>query len=206
MVVVAWLLAVVVLAWGVGERRAQGALDQRALRFVVRQRRDVVVSLARTVSHLGDPLVLVVLAVIATAWLATRRPLVEALAPAAALVGASITESLLKVVVGRDRPPVALHLLHETDASFPSGHTTGSAALFLAFALVVSSSWRSRRARVALVAAAGALAAVVGLCRMVLGVHWLTDVIAGWSLGAAFAIIAVQAAQEIAAWTAPPDP
>ena len=110
------------------------------------------------------------------------------LAPVAALLAASVTETAMKQVVGRGRPPAFARLLTETDPSFPSGHTTGTAAVFMTIALVAIPALRTRTARLVVVLAAGTVAAAVGLARMVLGVHWLTDVAAGWLLGSAWAI------------------
>jgi len=179
---------VVVLTLAVGRRPGGLAVDQRILHWLVGHRGDVGVTIFRAISHLRDPLTLIVLAVVA-AWVLHRRGFgADAFVPAAALVAGSITETVAKQVFGRPRPAVAYHLLRETDASFPSGHTTGTAALFMAVALVLSPSVRSRGKRIALVVGAGAIAAAVGLARMVLGVHWLTDVVAGWFLGTAWAI------------------
>ncbi|SNS75832.1 phosphatase PAP2 family protein [Rhodococcoides kyotonense] len=83
----------------------------------------------------------------------------------------------LKLVVGRDRPPLAIQLMLETDHSFPSGHVTGTATLLMMTALVVGQ--QSRRRRQVLMTAALAVTALVAASRLYLGVHWFTDVCAG---------------------------
>jgi YVTN family beta-propeller protein len=163
-------------------------IDRSALAFVLRHRGGAPAEVARVVSHLGDALLLIPLALVAGVWLWRRRqPLAVALVPLATLLCASVTETVMKHVIDRPRPPARYHLVVETNASFPSGHATAAAALFMAIALTASAILRSRPRRVMLVAACGVIAAAVAAARVVLGVHWLTDVVAGWFLGAAWA-------------------
>lgn len=173
-------------------------VDDRVLRFVVEHRSSSTIWLARSFSHLGDPLVMVLLAIGVTAlswrWATSKA---EALVPAAALLVGSAIEATVKQVVNRPRPPVAVHLLHETDPSFPSGHATGSAAFFVALGLVVAPRLGNRAQQVATIVALTVLAALVGLARVVLGVHWFTDVVAGWLLGIACASAVVLAAEPV---------
>ena len=183
----ACIVAGLAIAEGASEPHGLLPLDRRTFRFVIAHRTDAEVSVARALSHLGDPVALAVLALVAGVWLWMSRPILDAAVPALALVAASVTEAIAKQIIGRPRPPVAYHLVHESDASFPSGHTTGSAALFMAFALVLTPEVRSRLARRSLVVGFAVLAAAVGASRLLLGVHWLTDVVAGWCLGTAWA-------------------
>ena len=92
----------------------------------------------------------------------------------------------------RDRPPVSLHATAVTVAAFPSGHVTHAAAFGLAasFTLALTIAHRPRTQAV-LVVAGLFFAALVGLSRLVLCVHWLSDVVAGWALGSAAAIAVV---------------
>lgn len=89
------------------------------------------------------------------------------------------------------RPSVCT-LVVETEPSFPSGHATDSTALYLTIALVVAIVvLRSPRARVLVVSAAFVFSGKSGLSRLTLGVHWPSDVIAGWALGALVAVTVV---------------
>lgn len=107
-----------------------------------------------------------------------------AIAPAVALVVTAAVVSVAKAVVGRPRPDVALRLATETEASFPSGHTADSSALFITLGIVVAVFvLRRPLARVAAIAAAVVLSGAIGVTRLVLAVHWPTDVLAGWALG-----------------------
>jgi membrane-associated phospholipid phosphatase len=97
------------------------------------------------------------------------------------LVGVVLINNGLKLIVDRDRPDVA-HLVGTSGSSFPSGHSAAAAAGWFALALVVARHW-SRRGRAAAAAIATVIAIAVAASRALLGVHWLTDVIAGVVVG-----------------------
>ena len=89
--------------------------------------------------------------------------------------------NLIKVVVDRPRP-ATLHLVPVASASFPSQHAAQAAAVLPALVLALAHG----RLRTALLAVAVPLAIAIGLSRVYLGVHYPTDVLAGWALGAAW--------------------
>ncbi len=88
---------------------------------------------------------------------------------------------LVKAVVGRGRPDI-LHLTGFSGSSFPSGHATAAAAMFMAAALLLGRK-RTARTKAVLVGLAVSLAVAVASTRVLLGVHWFTDVLAGLLLG-----------------------
>jgi membrane-associated phospholipid phosphatase len=96
-------------------------------------------------------------------------------------VGQVLLTNGLKELVGRERPPVP-HLSSAGGPSFPSGHSASAAACWAAVALVLSRHW-SHRARGLAAGAAASVAAAVAASRALLGVHWLTDIVAGVALG-----------------------
>ena len=100
------------------------------------------------------------------------------------------TNSALKGVFGRVRPELHPHLDRVWDTSFPSGHSAQSAALYLLIALMID-----RR----LLWLAVPLVLLIGASRIVLGVHWPTDVLAGWMEGVAFALIGLRASRTLGA-------
>jgi membrane-associated phospholipid phosphatase len=99
----------------------------------------------------------------------------------AVTLGQTLLSTQIKEVVDRIRP-TANPIAHTLGPSFPSGHTTGAAACFAAFALVLGRG-RSRNAQAMLAGAAVFIACAVAASRVLLGVHWLTDVLGGLALG-----------------------
>ncbi len=145
----------------------------------------------RDVSMLGGTLVTVTLAVVVAVVdiVRTRRATAVAFL-ATVMIGISILLNLVKLIVDRARPDI-LRLTGFSGSSFPSGHAATSAAVFAAFALVLGRG-RSPSARAVLNGAAVAIAVAVASTRVLLGVHWFTDVLAGIALGWAwFAICSI---------------
>ena len=104
--------------------------------------------------------------------------------------GVLLINNGLKLLIMRERPPGAA-LVHPSGSSFPSGHSAAAAACWLAIALVVG-RWVRPRFRPYISAAAVGIACMVATSRALLGVHWLTDVIAGVFVGWAwFMIVAI---------------
>jgi undecaprenyl-diphosphatase len=181
--------------------------DPLHLRWFIEHRSSAIDTMSRALTAFGSPPVLALLAVVSALalWL-TGKKLVLAIAPGLALVIAATGAAFGKLVVGRDRPPVALHLVNESDASFPSGHATDTTALLVTLALIVAVYvLRRPLLRVITVGAALLLSCAVGVSRLVLGVHWPTDIVAGWALGTAIAL-AVTLAVSVAVRVAPGDP
>lgn len=76
-----------------------------------------------------------------------------------------------------------------TNASFPSGHTVMAAVVYLTLGVLLARTLPRRRLRVFVIAVSALVAILVGLSRVYLGVHWPTDVLAGWTIGAAWALV-----------------
>lgn len=114
-------------------------------------------------------------------WLKRR---VEAIGLFAAVAGTGLWTTVVKVTLGRARPGGDA-LYDPLGDSFPSGHTSGTAALYLFLAWLLTRHDIAHR-RIALFGAAG-LTAIIGMCRLYLAVHWLSDVLAGAALGVGWA-------------------
>jgi len=131
----------------------------------------------------GVPRWALVLLLAALLWRgAGRRP---ALLFAGTAVAANLASSLLKNLFDRSRPDLIPHLDHVSSWSYPSGHATSVTAIALAFALLAPPPWR----RVA-TGCAAAVILLTALSRVMLGVHWPSDVLGGAMLGAGFALAA----------------
>jgi undecaprenyl-diphosphatase len=97
---------------------------------------------------------------------------------------------LLKTVFARQRPDILLPvLLKETTPGFPSGHATMAAVVYLSIAAVLSRVEHSQKVRVYTILLAVLLTFLVGMTRVCLGVHYITDILAGWSIGFAWACL-----------------
>lgn len=166
--------------------------DRRRLQFVVEHRSAWLDRAAEMASKLGSAPFLTVAAVIVAAVLyRLGKPVLVAVAPGLALGAAGLIAEVWKVTVGRARPDAAFQLVSETAPSFPSGHSTDSAAFYLAVGIVVALFVVKRPwARITSVVAAQMVAALIGASRLVLGVHWPSDVIAGLLLGTVIATVA----------------
>lgn len=143
-------------------------------------------SVFRGVTDLGGAAVLVPLTIIVVVLLFVARRRWLALFVAAAGLGGLVIQNVLKDLVQRPRPPHSDWLVHAGGWSFPSGHSVQSAAAYLSFAVAISVLVSSHRWRVVAWALAVLLPLAVGFSRVYLGVHWPTDVLAGWVIGTAW--------------------
>jgi undecaprenyl-diphosphatase len=170
--------------------RANGStsIDRSVTSWMVAHRTEALTAFARAASTVGSQKVLAPLVGVVTGLLVIRRRLVVASFLVAAWGGALLLYNLAKVFVNRPRPPADIWLTTAGGSSFPSGHATQSLGTFLALALV--GAVFVARARAAALALAVVGGAWVGWSRVYLGVHWATDVVAGWLIGAIW-IIAV---------------
>ena len=108
---------------------------------------------------------------------------------AASIVGASLLNASIKLEFHRARPEIVPHLTMVSNASFPSGHAMISAAILLTIGAMLSETVTSTGVRLYIMIFAGLLVFLIGLSRLYLGVHWPTDVLAGWCLGGVWALI-----------------
>jgi membrane-associated phospholipid phosphatase len=144
------------------------------------------------ITQLGSTPVIVIALIVTACIDYYRRRSREVFVFIAAIgVGELVLSNLLKVIVRRDRPLASLHLVAASGYSFPSGHTVAATSTWLAIALVFGRD-KSRITRAVLAGCAALIAVSVAASRALLGVHWLTDVIAGLAIGAGwFTIVAI---------------
>ena len=130
-----------------------------------------------------------------------RRSWLPAVLPALALAGAWAGSLLIKELVARPRPPVGGRLTVVHSWSYPSEHAAQALATWGMLALMLMAG-RSARARMLLALSAALIAFVVGLTRLYLAAHWMTDVLAGWALAGVWdclLIICYLVAQQVTA-------
>jgi len=140
------------------------------------------------VTALGGETVLTLAAALTIGFLAASRHLLAAALVFGGTVTGSIAVAFAKNLVGRERPALVDHLVEVSSASFPSGHAANSAIIYLTIALVSIQVIPHRAARWFLFGATALLVAAIGISRVYLGVHWPSDVLAGWSFGLLWAL------------------
>jgi undecaprenyl-diphosphatase len=184
-----------VLALAVRSSRTSLRIDRGATNWAGTNATDLSTAVLKAITQLGSSVVVIALSialvvlVVTTTSVARRRATIMTGAYLLTVVaGQNVVSNLVKLAVDRARP--TFHpLAGFSGPSFPSGHTTAAFACFCAFAVVVGRG-RGRAIQTNVLAGALGLAAMVGASRVLLGVHWLTDVIAGAALGLAWFTLA----------------
>jgi undecaprenyl-diphosphatase len=152
----------------------------------------------RDITALGGFTVLTLVVVLAVVILWLHRRRAQALVLLAAVGLGEGFAAVAKQLVGRARPDLVPHLDLAYSSSFPSGHSTLSPVVYITLAAILAAGEGDRAAKTVLVVAATLLVLAIGVSRIYLGVHWPTDVIAGWALGFAVALIATVVLHAIA--------
>lgn len=158
-------------------------LDQTVFTWFVGHRNATATAVMTAASAAGGSIGMAALSVAAVSLLLRHRRRVEALVVSVAGLAAAVLVIGFKYLYGRPRPPAADQLVIETNASMPSGHALGSLAVLGVLALVAALESRHTAVRIVVFAIAASLAGLVGVSRLYLGVHWVTDIAVGWLLG-----------------------
>jgi undecaprenyl-diphosphatase len=188
-----WAFVVIADAVLAGESRG---FDERIL-HALRQPNDLaqpigpewLEDVARDITALGGGTVipLVTAIVLGHLWLARRGH--AGWLVLASVAGGILVTSLLKHEFARERPALVPHLVRVSSLSFPSGHSVLSAVTYLTLCALLARTTRDRLTKVYYLAVATFLAGTIGLSRVYLGVHYPTDVLAGWCAGIAWALL-----------------
>ncbi|PZO13422.1 MAG: PA-phosphatase [Burkholderiales bacterium] len=147
-----------------------------------------VLQLAREVTALGSPWLLCLLVGgVAGVLMAMRQRRLAFFIVASTSAGA-LFNTALKQGFERARPDLVPHEVIVLNASFPSGHAFGAAMVYLTLAALLTLRLELRAPRAVLLALAIGVTLAVGVSRIALGVHWPSDVLAGWAAGSAWAL------------------
>jgi undecaprenyl-diphosphatase len=196
-----FIVAALLLAFGlIADEVAEGstaALDQ-AIILLFRSGSDNlsgpigppwVREMARDITSLGSVAVLGIVSFVVAAYLLLAKSRAAAFLVLVAVLGGLAINSLLKIQFARPRPDLFVPAAKVFTASFPSGHAAYSAITYMTLAALLARTTESRRLRVYFVAVAVALTFMIGVSRVYLGVHYPTDVLAGWCVGSAWALL-----------------
>jgi len=145
--------------------------------------------LVRDITALGGVFILGLLGSVSCGYLWLRRMRGLAVFVAASITLGTLINTLLKEVIARGRPDIFAHGTDAAFSSFPSGHAMMSTMVFLTLGVLLSLSTQERRIKIYILAWSVFLPLIVGLSRLYLGVHWPTDIIAGWIAGATWSLL-----------------
>lgn len=144
---------------------------------------------ARDITSLGSTTILTLVTVATLGFLLLLHKRAAALLVLVSIGGGGALSAGLKMLFDRARPDLVPHGDQVISASFPSGHAMQSAVVYLTLGALLAQFVEGRRTKAYLLAWAMVLTLVIGSSRVYLGVHWPTDVLAGWSVGAAWAAL-----------------
>jgi undecaprenyl-diphosphatase len=145
--------------------------------------------MVRDFTALGSTGVLTFMVLAIAGFLAMTRKGQSALFVLLSVCGGVLISETMKWLYDRARPDVVPHGAEVYSASFPSGHSMMSAVVYLTLGALVAHTQTNRGVKRYILTLAVLLAVLVGLSRIYLGVHWPTDVLAGWALGGAWALV-----------------
>jgi undecaprenyl-diphosphatase len=143
---------------------------------------------AADLTSLGGISVLGLFAVVAVIFMVIQRKRLSAALLVAGLAGGVALSEGLKAMFQRERPPAQFQAVETLNASFPSGHALLSTVFYLSLAVMLSRAFPHARLKAYVVGVGIVIALLIGVTRVYLGAHWASDVLAGWSVGAAWAM------------------
>lgn len=183
---VAILAGTLALLWLAMFMLGTGDVDLAILSALYSGDRPVLADSARLITLLGGWYFVTPVAAVAGLLVALRgKPRLGLILFVGTLIGRMLVE-LQKYQLGRLRPDQHPHLVNVYNLSFPSGHSANAMMVYLAMAMLLATD---ERKRVRWTVAALVVTLLVGLSRVMLGVHWPSDVIAGWSFGAMWVLV-----------------
>jgi len=187
------VLAAVILglADGAVEQNGLATIDPVVWQWAINQRTPALTTVAIVITEIGSTLSMGIIAGVSVLvlWFRGRRG--DAVLVAVVSAGAGLLVRVGKATVGRERPPVEFRLVTETNESFPSGHALASAAIIGVLLVVFAPMIHSTAWRAAAISGGVLFVLALGWSRVYLGVHWATDVLAGWLTGVAWLLLCV---------------
>lgn len=172
--------------------------DMRLIRwFAAHRGPQALQDVGRDLTALGGVAVLTLVTAAVVGFLLISRKPGAAILMIAAVVGGLAISSVIKHFVNRPRPPRQYQAAYVFTASFPSGHSMLSAATYLTLGALLAQVIQRRVLKLYVISVAALITFLVGLSRVYLGVHWPTDVLAGWTGGLAWSLVCLSVAHQL---------
>jgi undecaprenyl-diphosphatase len=172
----------------------RGPLDQAIYHSLYVGGHPALILTGRILTALGEPTVLIVASAIVGVWLwRTGRARLGLALLLVTMLGRGVSE-VQKYTIARARPALEPHLVVVKTSSFPSGHATSSMIFYLSLAIALATGTRWGKPAAA---AAVLVSLLVGLSRVMLGVHWPSDVIGGWCFGLLWVLLTLKPAERL---------
>lgn len=174
--------------------RGASPLDRTIYEALYAGHRPALLTAARIFTALGEPTTLIAAGVLCALWLwRAGRGRLGLVLLLIALIGRGLSETQ-KYWIARPRPELEPHLVAVKTSSFPSGHATSSMIFYLTLALALTAGTRWHRPAII---GAVLLSLLIGTSRVILGVHWPSDVIGGWAFGMLWVLLALKPAERL---------
>lgn len=141
------------------------------------------------ITALGSTTVITLVTIVAAAYLVVAGSTITAALLVVSISTAALVELGMKLFFARPRPDLVDHLVPVSSLSFPSGHAMLSAITYLCIGALLAAAQTRRRVRSFVLAVGVLLTLLIGISRVYLGVHWPTDVVAGWIAGSLWALL-----------------
>ena len=154
-------------------------------------------SAVRDVTALGGTTIIAMVTLVTAGYLLLSGKRHAAVLVLVSILGAVMLSFAIKAGIERPRPELFPHGVAVYTASFPSGHATGSAATYLTLGALLARFQPQRRLKIYILTVCVLLTLLIGLSRLYLGVHWPSDVLAGWTLGACWALLCSLVARQL---------
>ena len=149
------------------------------------------------ITAVGGTAVISAIATFVAGYLAVTRKIGLALFVVLAVSGGAILSTLLKSFFNRPRPDLVARLVDVNSVSFPSGHAMNSAVIYLTLGVLLANTHTEPAVRIYILSVAIILTLMIGFSRVYLGVHWPSDVFAGWTIGASWALLCAEFARRL---------
>ncbi len=175
------LLAFIILLISISLNNSTPQLDKTINSLMPSFQNNTLVMISKIINIAFDTKILLILTLIISALLYLKKNKNEAIFLAAIMVIGGAAIYLIKEIVQRARPLNAL--LNETNFSFPSGHATIGVIFFGTLIYLILNKIKSRQIKITLISLSVLMILIIGISRLILNVHWLTDVLAGLFLG-----------------------